>query len=313
MLISALVIGVLGVNALAAAHARAFLQFSANGARTKNPEELSVWERAAVLLTGPNVPKPENDATPAAHGLSFERHTIAVDEQVRLGAWWIPGQPRQRPVILFHGFAAAKSQMLLEAAAFAARGHSVLLVDFRGSGESSASYTSVGYDEAHDVLATLRYATHELGVRAPVLYGRSMGAAALLRACALGLPEATAGIVLEGVFDRMLSTVAQRFASMGVPATPFAQLLVLWGGVQGGFWGFGHNPVDYARSCSVPVLMLHGERDVRATAQHARNVLSALPSDKRLVEFPGAGHESLLARDEPRWRSALDEWLASLP
>jgi len=33
---------------------------------------------------------------------------------------------------------------------------SVLLVDFRGSGDSSEAYTTIGFDEAKDVAAVMR-------------------------------------------------------------------------------------------------------------------------------------------------------------
>lgn len=312
MILIALTFGILAVNALAFGHARALLQFSASGTRTKNPEDLSLRERAWVLLTGTTVPKPADAHTPASLGLSFEQRTIDVGNGIRLGAWWIPQAQAEHGVILFHGFAASKGQVLDEAAAFHARGLSVLVVDFRGSGESSESYTTIGYVEADDVIAAVRYAENELGLHRPLLYGFSMGAAAVLRACALGLPQVR-GVIIQGVFDRMLSTVEQRFVSMGVPATPFAQLLVLWGGVQGGFWGFSHNPADYARSCRAPVLMLHGSDDPRATLAQATHVFEAVPGDKQLVVFPQAGHEPLRAHDRARWDEAVDAWLRDHP
>jgi hypothetical protein len=214
-------------------------------------------------------------------------------------------------VLLFHGYTASKTSLLLEAAAFHARGYSALLVDFRGSADSSESYTTVGYREADDVRAAVRYAASVLELTMPLLYARSMGAAAVLRAVALHeLP--VRGLVLEGVFDRMLTTVKQRFYAMGIPATPFAHLLVLWGGVQFGFWGFGHNPVAYATRCRIPVLMLHGAHDPRATLAHARAVFAALAGDKRLCEFDDAKHEQLPLADRARWDAALDRFLAEV-
>jgi pimeloyl-ACP methyl ester carboxylesterase len=182
----------------------------------------------------------------------------------------------------------------------------VLLVDFRGSADSSASYTTVGYTEATDVRAAIDYARAELGFTQPLVYARSMGGAAVLRAAALSALPVRA-LIIEGVFDTMLNTVKQRFYSMGVPATPFAQLLVLWGGVQHGFWAFDHNPVAYARACALPVLMLHGEDDPRATLAQARSVFDALAGPKLFYAFPIAKHEPLAAVDRARWDAAIDE------
>jgi hypothetical protein len=306
----------LALNAVAYFHARAFLRFAAEGTKTRQPEDLSALEKAGVLFTGVTVPKPHDEATPAAFGMPFERHAIVMHERersVKLGAWWIPHEQPRGAVILFHGFTASKAQLLPEAASFHARGFNVLMVDFRGSGDSSESYTTVGYDEAADVRAAVRYARDVLQQPPLVLYGHSMGAAAILRAVALGHDERdVSALVLSSVFDTMLNTVKQRFTSMGVYPTPFAELLVLWGGLQTGYWAFGHNPVEYARRCRLPTLVLHGSEDVRATPAQARSVFDALPEGhKTWLEFPGAGHESFVVRDRARWDAALDTLLGA--
>lgn len=309
-MLAVVVLGFVALNVVAFGHARAMLRFARVGWKTKNPEDLRGLEKLKVLLIGVRVPKPVDDRTPDQLGLSYERHTIAVDARVTLGAWLIPHPHPKGGVILFHGFTAVKSQLLLEAAAFHARGYSALLVDFRGSGDSSERYTTVGYREADDVVAAIRYAAEKLGMHAPILYGRSMGACAVLRALALHDSAVTA-VVLEGVFDRMLTTVKQRFLSMGVPPTPFAQLMVFWGGTMFGFWAFAHNPIAYAARCRARTCMLHGSEDPRATLAQAKTVFDALPGDKRFVVFPGAKHETLIEFDRARWDAAIDDLLGA--
>jgi alpha-beta hydrolase superfamily lysophospholipase len=302
------------VNIVAYLHARAMLRFSDATAKTKNPERLGTAHKLRVLLTGIDNPRPADAATPAAYALPFESRRIASSAGVTLGAWLIPHPAPVGCAVLLHGYTASKAQLLAEAAELNARGYAALLVDFRGSAESSERYTTVGYAEADDVKAAIDYAVRELNFPAPIVYAKSMGAAAFLRAIAVyDLP--VRAVVLESVFDRMVSTVKQRFYSMGIPATPLtpvAELLVLWGGVQFGFWAFAHNPIDYARACRIPVLMLHGTEDPRATLAQARSVFDALPGSKTLVDFPGAGHEALLQVDRTRWTNALDTFLTSL-
>ena len=66
---------------------------------------------------------------PACRGLSF-----AGASGVRLGAWYCPVSPDSPLVILFHGYAAEKTDTRNEAGVFLEMGLSVLLVDFRGLG-----------------------------------------------------------------------------------------------------------------------------------------------------------------------------------
>lgn len=310
-LISAVAVLLVAVNIVAYRHAHAMLRFTDSGTKTKNPEHLGLAQKLVVLLSGISNPRPTDVETPSAFGLTYESRKIAASDGITLGAWYVPRQAALGCVVLLHGYTGSKGTLLAEAAAFHERGYATLLVDFRGSSESSERYTTVGYVEADDVKAAIDYAAKDLGFASPIVYAKSMGTAALLRSIAIH-PLPIRGVVLESVFDRMVSTVKQRFYSMGIPATPFAELLVLWGGAQFGFWGFAHNPVDYARSCRVPVLMLHGSEDPRATLEQARSVFDALSSPKVLSEFSGAGHEPLIQLDRARWTAAVDAFLSSL-
>ena len=183
-----------------------------------------------------------------------------------------------------------------------------MLLNYRGSGDSSESYTTVGFDEAEDVAAAVRYARANLPHQEIVLYGQSMGAAAILRAvhsCGVR-PDA---IIVEAVFDKMLNTVRHRFEAMGVPSFPGAELLLFWGGQQAGFNAFGHNPVEYARSVTCPILFLHGIADPRARIEEARRVFAVVPAPKRFKEFPAVGHEAPVVRFPGEWNQTVGRFL----
>jgi alpha-beta hydrolase superfamily lysophospholipase len=141
-----------------------------------------------------------------------------------------------------------------------------------------------------------------------VLYGQSIGAAAILRAVSVQGARAEA-LVLECPFDRLVNTVGNRFRAMGLPAFPGARLLVFWGGVQQGFDGFGHNPVDYAADVSCPVLLLHGTDDPWVSVEQVQAIFHELRGPKRLQLFEGLGHESYLATRPGEWTQAVAGFL----
>jgi len=142
-----------------------------------------------------------------------------------------------------------------------------------------------------------------------ILYGRSMGGAAALRAVAeLGVrPDA---MILESVFDSLTSTVGNRFAAMGLPRFPLAELLVFWGGVQNGYNAFGLNPAEYAAHVHCPALLFQGGRDLRVSDEQARNIFDHLAGPKRLELFPASSHCTFLADDPVRWTKAVRAILA---
>jgi alpha-beta hydrolase superfamily lysophospholipase len=296
------------LNVFAYRHAYAMMNFTKQGQQTKKPEELEFLQKIVVLLLGVTIPKPQNDASPADFGLSFETHRISVANDLQLEAWYVPHPDPKGVILLFHGYAVSKSSLLPEAQAFNELGYTVYLIDFRGSGGSDGYQTSIGYAEADDVAATFDYVRQKWPNQPVILYGQSMGGVAILRAIyAHNLqPEA---IIIEAVFDRMLSTVQNRFSTMSIPSFPGANLLVFWGGVQQGYSGFKHNPVAYAAYVQCPTLMLHGTDDSRVTIEQARSIYDNLNGRKQFEEFEGVGHESYLVAQPDQWKRSISEFL----
>jgi alpha-beta hydrolase superfamily lysophospholipase len=307
----ALLGGFVLLNAMAYPHAFAMMHFSGGDARTQEPEKLSLARKVRVLLCGVSIPRPQTTLWPLELGPGAQSLKLKCTNGVTLGAWYCPASGDSNLVLLFHGYTGEKSDLLPEAKPFLKMGPSVLLVDVRGSADSSESYTTIGFAEAEDVAAAVGYARNSLPHRQLILYGQSMGAAAVLRAvstCGVA-PDAIIG---EAVFDTLLNTVRHRFAAMGVPAFPSAQLLLFWGGRQAGFNGFRHNPVEYAASVKCPILFLHGAEDARARTEEARRVFNAVPGRKRFEEFPGIRHEAVIKRYPEGWRTAIEQFLSEM-
>ena len=310
--LAALLIGGFALlNAFAYRHACAMMHFTVGGFRTEQPERLSTGERIKVLINGVRIPRPETNVPVSTLGPGAKSLTLLCSNAIKLGAWYCPATKPGPLVILFHSYCGEKSGTVPEAKAFLEMGLSVLLIDFRGSGDSSESYTTIGYNEGEDVAAAVRYAHENLPYTKLILYGQSMGSAAVLRAVhACGVkPDA---IILEGVFDSLLNTVRHRFELMRVPSFPSAELLVFWGGRQAGFDGFAHNPVSYAADLRCPILFLHGGADPRARIEEARRVFAAVPGRKTFKEFPRIAHEPAVVRYPEEWKDAVARLIGDL-
>jgi uncharacterized protein len=312
-LIIALVVlgaGVVVLNFAAYCQAYSMTHFVEHGATTGKPQDLSFGQKLKTILLGVNLPRPRSAMLPSRLGPGCRSLTIPGVNGVRLGAWYCPTSPDRPLVILFHGYHGDKSGTVNEAKVFQELGLPVLLVDLRGSGESSESYTTVGHDEAEDVASAVQYAATNLPHSKLVLYGISMGAAAVLRAVHACEVEPDA-IIVEAVFDRMLTTVRHRFGAMKLPTFPGAELLVFWGGCQFGFNGFANNPVDFAPSVRCPILFLHGAIDPNARLEEARQVYDAVPGQKWFKEFPGVGHAPIVGRFRQQWKDDVSQFLTT--
>ena len=206
------------LNAVAFFHAWHFTHFSNEpGLHSPNPEQLGPGQKIWLLLTGIRNPKPHNGPKPA---FPVETVTIASPNGP-LEAWYArpdSGQARGT-VALFHGYTSSKSHLTHEAGYFRHLGYNVLLVDQAGNGNSAGFRTTVGYREADDVVAVVRYLRTQHPADSLILYGVSMGAVAILRAEAeLGVrPSAN---ILECPYGNMRQTAYNRFESMHVPGFP---------------------------------------------------------------------------------------------
>jgi len=285
--------------------------FAAGGDRTAPPESLNLLQKASALLVGVRVPRPINACTPDSFGLAFEVHRFAATPTRELEAWYCESPQPKGLVLLFHGYAAAKSSLLNEARVFHRLGFAAFLVDFQGSGGSDGNETTIGVRESEDVVQACAYAARHWPRLPLILYGQSMGSAAILRAVAVhGLTPAA--LVLECPFDRLLSSVENRFSIMGLPSFPLARLLVFWGGLQHGFNGFRHNPVEYASIVRSPVLLLQGRLDTRTTLAQAESIYGALAEPKAMHVFADLGHESYVQARPEEWRASVSEFLTSV-
>ncbi|MBI2887040.1 MAG: alpha/beta fold hydrolase [Chloroflexi bacterium] len=231
-----------------------------------------------------------DQVTPAQYGLRYERVEFPSADGLRLRGWFIPGG--RAAIVLAHGHASHKGAMLSYAQYLHQRGgYSVLLFDFRASGESAGQRAALGYDEWRDVAGAVRYlqGRPEVNPQRIGALGASMGAAALL----LMGEEAhqLRALVADSAFataETMVATFDQWFL---LPANVFS-LSVPWA-IE---YYTGLKPGDISplstvgRIAPTPVLIIHGEKDTGIPVRDARALYHAAAEPKELWIIPGVGH-----------------------
>ena len=255
--------------------------------------------------------RPKNYKLPSDRGLEYTTQRIDISNSEWLETWSIePVVEAKGTVILFHGKDGIKSNLIEPAKTFYDLGYRALLVDFRGSGKSSGNVTTIGAKESKDVVLAVNYIKQNYGGPI-VLYGFSMGSAAILKAISEDKIEPDA-IVLEHPFARLTSAVKYRLKKSKVPTSPIGELLVFWGGIQHGFNGFAHNPVNYAARVKCPTLIVYGEQDVTVDKADVEELYAQIPTHKKLVAFSQAQHELLVKAQPQLWRSSISSFLKEL-
>lgn len=283
------------INTIAFFHAYKFTHYAVEKAdKTKSPEQLTTVGKIEAILFGVGNPKPVNESFPVQ-----EYETITLQTEEKIEGWYVRAADARGTVILFHGYSAEKSSMLDKADEFNKLGFNTLIIDFRGCGGSDGNITTIGFNEARDVKAAFDYISGK-GETEIFLMGTSMGAVAILKAIA-DYDPALSGIIIECPFGSMYQTVCSRFNLMNFPSFPMAGLLVFWGGIQNNFWAFGHQPVEYAKSVTCPVLLLYGEQDKNVSRKEIDEIFLNLNGKKTLKTYKLAGHEDYLLKYREEW------------
>jgi alpha-beta hydrolase superfamily lysophospholipase len=165
--------------------------------------------------------RPDNYSYPVQ---KFE--TVRIQSNKNIECWKINTENSRGTVILFHGYDNSKSSMIGRSNEFIKMGYSTLLVDFMGSGGSEGMQTTIGFKEAEEVKSCYDYARSK-GEQNIILFGTSMGAAAILKAIH-DYKIIPSDIIIECPFSAIFSAVCNRFEAVNIPIFPLAPILTFW-------------------------------------------------------------------------------------
>jgi pimeloyl-ACP methyl ester carboxylesterase len=189
---------------------------------------------------------------------------VVTADGIRVAGWYVPSAdgdgPRVPTIVLVHGWATNKSDLLRYAATLHPE-FNVVLFDQRNSGQSSGDTTTVGAREWQELVAILDWLARTKGpVRVGVL-GDSGGGAAALQAVRRG--AAVDALVLDSVHSRFMNPLGRKLEQLGHPAIPGSWAIYVAGWLRTGVNLADYEPVDAIPALgSRPTLFIHGTNDV---------------------------------------------------
>ena len=220
----------------------------------------------------------------------FEEARV-VSEGLRLRTWTLRGQPDKAAFVVGHGVGDSLESFTDLAARLNARGHTVLLLDFRGHGGSDNAYTTLGGREREDVRAAAQSLRDRGLAKAGLVFmGFSMGAVAVLRA-AVDQPDVKA-VIVEAPYDTYRDNVAHHaWLLYKLPRwVPIIPIAIAFAGWRAGFDPDDVDAVAATRRLRAPLLAIVDGADDRMPERVVRRILDAHPGPKKLLVAPGAGH-----------------------
>ena len=203
-------------------------------------------------------PVAEIYTTPERMGMACERVEIPVGSggtPASLAGLWIPAKsadPARAPAFLYlHGQDATIGKNLEHAQRLREIGCNVLLIDYRGYGESYGKFKPSEESVYDDAVAGWDYLTGELGVGAEraFIIGHSLGGAIAIE-LATRRPEA-AGLVTKATFTSILGMSKHRYGGL-TGLLPMKMLL-----------RYRFDSLAKIGKVKIPTLFVHGKADAK--------------------------------------------------
>jgi len=226
--------------------------------------------------------------------------TLVTQDGVPIDTVHLPGR-RDLAIVMAHGFTQSwQTPMVWKIAQRFNLAAGVVTFDFRGHGRSGGVST-VGDLEINDLDVAVHYA-RELGYQRIATVGFSMGGSVVLRQAGLrGGVDAVVSVSGPGRWYYR-GTVPMRRVHFAVESRVgrlFARHFLQTRIASRGWDPVPMPPADAAARISpVPVLIVHGDKDVYFPAEHARQLYDSAREPKELWLIPGFGHAERATDDK---------------
>lgn len=244
----------------------------------------------AWTLNGPRRPWPNYTFSPFEMRADSEDVVFTAADGVDLAGWWLDQPDSPTVVICAHGHRGNKSDMLGIGSGLWRAGHSVLLFDFRGNGDSGDGPQSLAHHEQRDLTAALDLVQARRPDARIAVVSFSMGAStAILTAAEDPRIEA---LVADSPFATLSDVVAAGYRRYRLPSEPLIPVADLANRLHYGYAFAQVRPLDnIGRISPRPLLLLHGTDDRVIPYEHALQLAeAATPGPVELVTFEGVDH-----------------------
>ena len=166
----------------------------------------------------------------------------------------------------------------------------ILLPDQRAHGKSGGKCITMGVKERCDCLEWVKYTEERFGSVDKVLVGLSMGAATVMMASDLPLPESVKGIWADCGYSSPADIITEVAVSRGLPRGISRFCGCLAARIYGGFDLDGASAEESLKKCKIPVLFIHGREDNFVPCYMSELCYEACASEKHLLIVDGATH-----------------------
>jgi fermentation-respiration switch protein FrsA (DUF1100 family) len=239
----------------------------------------------------------------------YENVEITAYDGLRLKGKYYHFRDGAPTEIIFHGYRSSSNSDCGGGFRLSkASGCNILLPDHRAHGKSQGNVITFGIKERFDCVKWVEYIVQRNRNTDIFISGVSMGAATVLMASDLELPENVKGIIADSPFSSPEEIILSESKKMGFSekiALPFIRMSArIFAGIELN----KITAINSVKNAKVPILIIHGEDDRFVPCEMGKRVFEAANSKKMLLTVKGAGHGLSYLIDESSYEEAVNKF-----
>lgn len=241
--------------------------------------------------------------------IPYEKVTITSYDNIKLTAKYYHVNDNAPLQIQFHGYKGSGRRDFCGGNKLAREaGFNTLLVDQRAHGGSESKTITFGIKERLDCKQWIDYANKRFGNIPIILAGVSMGAATILMASNLDLPQNVIGIIADSPYNSPKEIICKVCKDRKIPPKLAYPLIKAAAFIYGHFNLTKTSCNEAVKNIRIPVLIIHGEDDRFVSCYMSEKIAEANPLVRRYT-FENAGHGLSYLVDTKRYENIVNEFI----
>ncbi|MGD9580879.1 MAG: alpha/beta hydrolase [Vampirovibrionia bacterium] len=248
----------------------------------------------------------KNMFTPADFGLKYDDISVVTEDKIDLKGWYIPSVDHKSTVLVCHGVAANRSDVMQVTLLFNSNGYDVYTFDFRGHGETKKGKVTYGYDERKDIKAIVDYLKSK-NIDKIGVYGLSMGASIVMLSLPEN-PELKVAVIDSGFVS--VEKIAKYRIGMVFPEPIKSLLFNITNFYAKVFYGvslYDITPIKAVEKVHIPILFVIGDVDSNITPDNGRMLFDKANDPKELLVIEGANHTQTI--NSPLFKQSVIDFM----
>jgi fermentation-respiration switch protein FrsA (DUF1100 family) len=229
---------------------------------------LAIYLLQGKMVFLANMPGRALTASPGDMGLEYENVSLSTPDGELLHGWYVPAAGSRGMVLFFHGNAGNISHRLDSIGIFHQLGLDVMIIDYRGYGQSTGKASEQG--TYLDAQAAWSFLVDERSIPAAriIVFGRSLGGAI---GAWLGSQHTPAAVIIESSFTSGVDMARRLY-----PFLPVRLITRIRYPVK-----------EYASRLDCPVLVVHSRDDEIIPFEMGQSIYAAVKPRKSFLEIRG--------------------------